>query len=333
MCSTEFKTEQDLKIHNRDSHPSKVRISVLDDSGQIVKRDLKPVDGVFTCPVCGHAGIKSRTGIVLHLKKHLSDGSNKRNAVKNFCADCRMKFETPQDLEKHYDETHPIFQENAENSEDDDTLILQQAKSELNRDTKNASLSDLILEVLEPFTATHEDGSESITLLYPTNAKRAISNPIIKLRPTKKPRIAINTEPGELQAILALSQSGDIIDINDYEVLEPSFYLQEFRKFKAHIAQNLAGVLIQTGAWVFLILKAEIYGRDPNDDPHAVRFAMPASDVKTVMTITHDNVDKLIIGTFHWNALVTSSIELASGTINVGAHNSTAKLTSQAIIW
>ncbi|KAF8978884.1 hypothetical protein BGZ46_006048 [Entomortierella lignicola] len=77
------------------------------------------------------------------------------------------------------------------------------------------------------------------------------------------------------------------------QALDVLFFLQGFREFKYSIARNLAGALIQIGSQVILILKVEIYGRDPADDPHLTTLVKSVLDFKEVTTMKHDNVVKL----------------------------------------
>ncbi|ORZ10017.1 hypothetical protein BCR41DRAFT_398558 [Lobosporangium transversale] len=184
-----------------------------------------------------------------------------------------------------------------------------------------------------PYKATHENGTTSLALLTPKAAKRAASSPINDLKPIKQPKIQVYAEFGDLESLLSSNRCGELLVIKDYMLLEVSFFLQSFREFKYNIARNLAGALIQTEPQIILILKVEIYGRDPADDPHSTSLAKPILDVKEVTTVNHDNVVKLIIGTLQWNALITGSIELTSGTICAGANNFSARRSPQAIIW
>ncbi|KAF9994763.1 hypothetical protein BGZ65_009591, partial [Modicella reniformis] len=183
-----------------------------------------------------------------------------------------------------------------------------------------------------PFKVTHASGATSLALLTQMAAKRASSDPIIRLDPIKRPRAQTYVESTDIEIILSTCRYGAIINITDHKPLELSFFLQDYKAFKSEIAQKLAGAIIHTGSQV-LILKAEIYDRAPADDPHSFDLVKPILDVKRVSKIFHDNVEKLIIGTHQWSALVTSSIELTTGKIEAGANNSYTHTASQSTIW
>ncbi|KAF9202553.1 hypothetical protein BGZ49_007302 [Haplosporangium sp. Z 27] len=131
-----------------------------------------------------------------------------------------------------------------------DAEILRQAKIDLDVSTSNKYLSNCIMEVLVPFTVEYESGSTSSAFLPQDAAKRAVSERVIDLRPMKKPKTQVFTEPHDLGIALASSRCDELIDINDYKPLEPSFFVQdyqEYQKFTINIAQKLAGAVIQTG--------------------------------------------------------------------------------------
>ncbi|KAF9574851.1 hypothetical protein BGW38_008278, partial [Lunasporangiospora selenospora] len=156
---------------------------------------------------------------------------------------------------------------------------------------------------------------------------------MIRLDSIKKPRAQTNVESADIEIFISTSRFGAIVDITDYKPLEPSIFLQGYKASKSEIAQTLAGAMIHTGSQVVLIPKVEIYGRTPADDPHSFDLVKPILDVKKVCKIFHDNVEKLIIGTLQWSALATSSIELTTGIIEVGANNSHTHTASQSTIW
>ncbi|KAF9554623.1 hypothetical protein EC968_009548 [Mortierella alpina] len=218
---------------------------------------------------------------------------------------------------------------------DDDKNMedLKRAKIELDLTTHNAHHSDCMISMMVPFKVTHASGATSLALLTQTAAKRAFSDPIMRLDPIKRPRPLIKIEATDIEVLLSTSRHGAIIKLTDYKPLEPAFFLKEYKQFKSEIAQKLAGAIIHTGSQVVLILKAEVYGRAPADDPHSFDLVKPILDVKRVSKIFHDNVEKLIIGTQQWSSLITSSLELTSGTIDAGANNTYTLTASQSTIW
>ncbi|KAF9897196.1 hypothetical protein BX616_006025 [Lobosporangium transversale] len=331
VCDSQLR----LRNHKRDRHPGKVLVSIV-VGGETTRVILKSVDGCFTCPVCNETGIEGRKEILQHTNGHLITDVVKTDNPSNPCFICNMTFVTAQDLDKHYDDAHLESWEVLEGpAEDDEAGVesLRQGKLELDRCTKNTILSNFLLDMLEPFALKHEDGTKSMVLFTPISAKRTESSPIVEIERIKRPKVQAPTEFEDLEITLASNRHGKLIEMEDYRLLDLAFYLQNYSDCKSNIAQNLAGALIQAGSQVILILKAEVYGREPSGDPHRINLVKPTLDVKKVSIIHHDNANKLIIGTLHWNALITSSIELTSGAIHVGADNLTANIASQVIIF
>ncbi|KAF9084632.1 hypothetical protein BGX27_003739 [Mortierella sp. AM989] len=323
-CSLSFDHHKELRDHTRDCHSTKVRVRVVNDAGQVVQRDLTPVNGQFICPVCDRAEIRTRSGILFHTNKHLSTDSRVIEGARHECSICAQNFMTGKELHHHYDEKHSEFQEVMEDpTEDDDTTrakILANARTELSVSTSSLILTSYMFEALSPISIHHKSGQTSLALLTQTAAKRAASDPIVQWEPIKKPRVRTIGELGDLSSILASNRFGELIKIDDYMLLEAAFFVQSFTQFKDEIARKLAGA-------------AEVYGRDPDEDPHAFSLAKPTLDVKLVTSIEHEKCRKLIVGTLFWSALVTSSLELTSGIISVGAHNKSAELSSRSSIW
>ncbi|KAF9088639.1 hypothetical protein BGX27_002657, partial [Mortierella sp. AM989] len=334
-CSLVFRSAKDFRDHKRGRHPSKVRIRILDENGDIVQRDLKPVNGQFVCPVCDQGEIRTRSGILYHTNKHLSEVQNPR-ASKHECFICAGKFPTARDLDRHFDENHPDIHEVSEDPHEDDVArakIWNQAKIELDASTTSPLLSNYILETLSPYSAHHKGGQTSLGLHTQVGAKREASDPIIGWEPIKRPKIRVHEGLEDLRTTLASHRFGKLIELDSYSLLESSFFVQDYKQFKNDIARNLAGALIHTGSQAILFLNVEIYGRTSDEDPHSFNLARPTFDVKIVTTVEHDSCRKLIIGTLFWSALVTSSIELTSGTISVGAHNKSAEISPRSAIW
>ncbi|KAF8947618.1 hypothetical protein BGZ46_005514, partial [Entomortierella lignicola] len=122
---------------------------------------------------------------------------------------------------------------------------------------------------MTPFVAKHESGTRSLALLTSIGAKRVASDPIVELEVIKKPRTKSLAEPHDLEIILASSQYGDLVNMDSYKPLESPFFLQGYKECKTTIARKLAGSIIQTGVRAFLVVKVEVYGRSPSDDPHS----------------------------------------------------------------
>ncbi|KAK3821274.1 MAG: hypothetical protein J3Q66DRAFT_149726 [Benniella sp.] len=71
-----------------------------------------------------------------------------------------------------------------------------------------------------------------------------------------------------------------------------------------------------------MLLKVEVYDKEPSGDFHAFNLAIPKVDLRTIGTVKHDKTRKLVIGTLTYNVLVTSAIDLSSCSISVGADSS-----------
>ncbi|KAF8920484.1 hypothetical protein BGZ58_004324, partial [Dissophora ornata] len=87
--------------------------------------------------------------------------------------------------------------------------------------------------------------------------------------PIKRPRVRIHAGLDDLRTMLASNRFGKLIELDSYSLLESSFFVQDYKQFRNDIARNLAGALIHTGSQVILLLKVELYGRNPDEDPHS----------------------------------------------------------------
>ncbi|KAF9411234.1 hypothetical protein BGZ76_005372 [Entomortierella beljakovae] len=334
ICGKLFDDAKSLRNHKKEYHPSIVTVYVVGKEGNTSPVKLKPVDGLFDCPVCDRKGIQCRSGIIAHTKIHLAESKDEEDS-KNECHICHDKFTTAIDLDAHYD-THNTTEELLDDSLDKDLTdagTLRQAKIELDSMTRNTATSNFIFDIMHPYIAKYESGATGLHLLTEASNKRPPSDRIIELTPVKKPRTQNRTDPRNIGVLLASNRYGELIDLDKYEALEPSFFLLEYSLHMENIARNLAGAMIQTGSQVILVLKAEVYGRSPTEDPHFIDLVQPSIDVKKISVIRHEKTDKLIIGTLKWSALITSCIDLTTGEIEVGAHNRFTQTAADFMVW
>ncbi|KAG0233652.1 hypothetical protein BGW41_001404, partial [Actinomortierella wolfii] len=215
----------------------------------------------------------------------------------------------PKALDQHY-ESHSEPKEVVDDLTADDTNnaeYMKQARIELDITTNNTHHSDCLLSMAAPYKITHASGKTSLALLTQTAAKRASYDPVIRLDPIKRPRTQTYVGSADIEIILSTSRYGSIINITDYKPLVPSFFLQGYQTYKSEIAQKLAGALIHTGSRVVLILKAEIYGRAPAEDPHSFDLVKPILDVKK-RAIKRKELERLLDNSEIKKAPLTNSI-------------------------
>ncbi|ORY98426.1 hypothetical protein BCR41DRAFT_364104 [Lobosporangium transversale] len=303
QCQEVSKDKEGAKLHTR------IKESIV----------LLRVQGCFVCPVCSKP-IQTRDGITKHTNRH-----GKKNDSGFVCPICGETLKSALELDHHF--------ELAESDASDDIELLKQGKAELDLATKNPIFSDCFLETMVPFSLEHESVARFIALLTQIGAKRTTEYQIIAINPIKKPKKPSSIEPKDFKFLLSSHRYGRLIDIERYKPLDATLFLLNYEALKFDIAKNLAGAVIQTGLQAILILKAEVYGCEPMEDPHCFDLLKPTLDLKKVPSINHDNTNKLVIGTHTWSALITASIELVSGAIDVGANNSTAYIGAYTTIW
>ncbi|KAF9431438.1 hypothetical protein BGZ76_000309 [Entomortierella beljakovae] len=315
-CLKEFASKS-LRNHIRDYHPCKVRVRVTDETGRIVQKDVTSTNGKLICPICNEGDITTRPKFILHVSNHLSTDVRKRTAISNNCHICNDNFATAESLEIHYDEMHPIAKEDLEgpleDSYEESAKILHEARVELDQSTMSPILTNCMLEALPSYIIHHKSGPTTTGLLTQAAAKREATDPIIRLEQIKKLRVQTSLQAEDLNTALKSSRYGNNIDSAAISYWNRHSSSKITKKKKEDIARNLAGAIVHTGLQIIPILKAEVYGRDSEADPHSLDFVKPTQDVKVVAIIKHDNCRKIVMGTLFWSSLITSSIELNSG--------------------
>ncbi|KAF9425609.1 hypothetical protein BGZ76_003150 [Entomortierella beljakovae] len=327
-CPKAFMNQHQLKDHKREYHSKKCRVW-LNDDGTVKPLDLSRTEGVFICPVC-NSTVSSRSGIIKHTDSHLDKQEPQRP---NFvCNECGDEFESAEKLEEHL-HTHSERSVISESSSPRISDLLKTAREEIDSETTLLAVTDCFLDIMSSFSCTHKSGHKSIVLMIPPNAKRAATDPIVSMELIRHPKKFRQVDPLDLSTMLSVHQYGNLVGIDHYCPLESNFFRLDYTKSKFEIAKKLAGAVIQTSSQAILIGKVEVYGRRPGEDAHYFNLAMPAHNDFEVVSLLHDNCYKLIIGSNTWSALVTESIELLSGSIEVGADNGTALSSDKSTIW
>ncbi|KAF9344115.1 hypothetical protein BGX34_005986, partial [Mortierella sp. NVP85] len=218
------------------------------------------------------------------------------------CSTCSTFFYDVEIFNAHLDshDGASVMVEDSDNATDDHEKAISTLRDDLMSTVHNKDLVDLMFKWTVPAICTHESGNT----------------------------IGAETLPTHFQDALG----GGLVDMDSYEPLEQSMFLANFKQKKEELARTFAGALIHFGSTVIMLLKVEIYGREPSEDVHAFDLAIPKADLRTIVRVQHDNTRKLVIGTMTYNVLVTSAIELSNCTISVGA-DSTLHVSENSQIW
>ncbi|KAK3821275.1 MAG: hypothetical protein J3Q66DRAFT_149735 [Benniella sp.] len=139
-----------------------------------------------------------------------------------------------------------------------------------------------------PATCTHESGNSSVALLSHSDAKRHPTDPITPLRPIKRQTLEFNSWNRDLADTLSGYLWGGLVDMDSYEPLELSMFLANFKQ-KEELARTFAGALIHFGSSLIMLLKVEVYDREPSGNFHAFNLAIPKVDLRTIGTTTPGN--------------------------------------------
>ncbi|KAG0256276.1 hypothetical protein BG011_004644 [Mortierella polycephala] len=253
------------------------------------------------------------------------------------CSTCNKSYSTIDEIDKHLDEHEMLIAKTTpepEKNTQEDADALKLMKTELTIITKNTDITDYILKLMVPCVAEHSNGESSTVLLTLAGAKRHLEDPITSLRLIKRrPESAFDMDYAELGAALTSHRFGELVDIEQYQPIKQTLFLSDFQTHWEDIAKTLAGSLLQSGSKVILIIKAEVYGRIPEDDVHGLDMVKPIWEPKVVTVFRRGNSRRLLIGTLRWSALVTASIDLTSGDISIGTTNISTPFTDEIRIW
>lgn len=327
-CSELFMNPSQMARHKREYHSRKCRVRI-NESGEVKSLDLKRTEGVFICPVCS-SPVRTRDGIIKHTNSHLD---YERKKVSEFvCIQCGESLESAENLEKHilaHSEPYVI----SENPNSKKAVLLRRAREEIDSEKSIPAITDCFLSVMSSFSCIHKSGHKSVMLMTPPNAKRTITDPIVAMELIRHPKKSRQMDPLDLSTMLSVHRYGNLVDLNRYSPLESNFFRLDYMKSKFEIAKKLAGAIIQTYSQAILVGKVEVYGRRPSEDAHYFNLVKPTQNDADVVSIFHDNCNKLVIGTNSWSALITESVELLSGSIEVGPNNLTALTSDRSTIW
>ncbi|KAF9430699.1 hypothetical protein BGZ76_000741 [Entomortierella beljakovae] len=333
VCSMLFQSSQ-LKMHKQEYHSEKCKVTFVKQDGSRTSEMLFRQNGFYMCSVCPNS-FETYTQIRRHAAVAHSGKSN--SELNLSCLKCFHHFSSAEELDQHMD-THLELQEVlVDDGKDDlgtkDSITLKQAMIELNDCTKNPTLSKCLLDMFVPHSLLYASGYQGLGLVTPSTAKRGASDLVTGARRIKMPRTSEDVKPHDLEEIISNCRLSGLVEYKQYSQLDSSVYHMKYQSSKKQIAQHLAGAIIQSKSQVILVLKAEVYGWAPKDDVHGVDLVLPSWDDKKVALLDHDNCRKLVVGTLTWSALITASIELLSGNVDVGVNNTTASVGQSTVIW
>lgn len=100
------------------------------------------------------------------------------------------------------------------------------------------------------------------------------------------------------------------------------------------LSRSLQSCIIESGNMAILCLKIEVYGRSRDEDPHGDKtVAKPDVNPYKIVNQKFEDCCQLMIGTVRWNALVTMAVELTTGKVIVGPHNTFFKPHANSCFW
>lgn len=201
---------------------------------------------------------------------------------------------------------------------------VQTLRGDLTSYTSNRVTADYLVNVACPIALALDDGSMMAILGTPNMAERLRGRRIVDATMIKESGpILRNPIHLPLSQVLLTHQYGRIVldNISLYKALDDKTCSKSFKTHYSKIAKKLAGSLLHSLTNVLLVLKVEVNGRKGSEDAHQQPLAFPVLEPYTVQLVEHDHTTKILIGTNSWLALVTSSIQLNTGTVIAGPHN------------
>ncbi|KAF9567466.1 hypothetical protein EC968_003229 [Mortierella alpina] len=205
---------------------------------------------------------------------------------------------------------------------------VQALKGALIFHTGSLHTAEFLLAIARPIVLTLNDSSQITVLGTPNLSERLAGRRIVNAKEIQGPTPKVDSTlmkstKGDLSHLLLAHKYGRIVmdDMDCCEELDDGTCQRRFSEAAQNIARKLAGALIQSKASVLLVLKVEIYGRTRTEDPHEQPLAFPLLGSYIVNCVSHDGAKKILIGTDSWLALITSCVQLDTGNIIVGPHN------------
>lgn len=305
LCKKRFKNKHTLSSHKTDAHDGK--------DGRLHS---------LVCPVslCGKS-FQYRSKFTTHLSEHSKSSTTSDMYL---CPRCDMAFIDVPTRDKHLDTCESPARKALIASSEDTMHSIEVLRGNLVSHTGNLVTAEYLMDISCPIVLTLDDDSKVALLGTPSMAELLQGRRIVEAKVTSGfGSSTSNPTHLSLSQALLVHHYGKIIldDVSLYEALDRKTCNKAFRSSASRIAKKLAGALIHSLANVLLVLKVEIYGRKESEDPHQLPLAFPALEPYTVRSIEHDGTTKILIGTASWLALVTSSVQLNTGNVVVGPHN------------
>ncbi|KAF8949778.1 hypothetical protein BGZ46_004945, partial [Entomortierella lignicola] len=199
---------------------------------------------------------QAKSGLRKHFgRKHVKpEEVNSEIVIKMECSQCKTKFLSTEALDEHLD-THANVYEDTTHSDED---------------------------------VHSKEWSDFNSLPYPEAEQEAV-DPAEGWNRISLSKTPMEVKPNSLEMMLISHRYGLLIDVKRYKAIDPRLFVKSFKTHRDEIAKQLSGSIIQTGTQLILIVKAEVYGREPSDDPHGFNQVMPSWDLKKISVVFHDN--------------------------------------------
>ncbi|KAF9580887.1 hypothetical protein BGW38_002282 [Lunasporangiospora selenospora] len=310
LCQKRFSSGKSLQTHVRNIHDGGSRNSTL----------------VCQIDECSEE-FNHRPTFEKHVASHSEQSKDSFT-----CQTCGEKESSLEKHVSHLDE-HLVVSvpEEVIKAKEDDNIRLS-IRRECIKSQVAEEVANFLQTILVPHICIHANGQRSTVFALPESATTLLDNPIDEIRPLQ-PKDQRNQETlQDLESALDGCHFRALVDVNNYKPMDQSMFLANYGSKKYELAKAFAGALIQTPLTVVMILKAEVYGRQPGEDTHGFDLVAPDWELYKVAILVHDNSRKLIVGTSTFSILITSSIELTVGTVSVGPSNSVC-VSARAKIW
>ncbi|KAG0017315.1 hypothetical protein BGZ81_010793 [Podila clonocystis] len=309
LCGKELKSDMTLRSHKSECHDGK--------RGRIYP---------LRCQWCSST-FQSRKGLSRHL---LSCEVVQTLLFPSLCPYCHETVEDIEALAMHSRRCNS-WEEDGESRRQD----VHEFEARLMGITRHAATARFTKELFVPAVFQTETGDKLHGFLFAAGAKRLRSGATAHVRPLMMESDVGKRKDDTLENVLKLSKFGSLVRVDEYRILEDDDLIchTRFSGNSMQLARQLEGLLIQSSDAALYALKVEVFGRLPSEDPHRQELAIPDVKSFTVVNVWHDNTSKVMIGTLKWGALVTMAVELTSGNVVVGPHNTEFYPHSASHVW